>query len=90
MEWRILFLAPDTIDVTTPALTLWIRRWGVRLPRLLRITVKAVETADPELADTMPIKLVLSHWLLGSLLGYEGTFEVERKPHPANLDKLNA
>ena len=68
------------LTIDTVGFFVRIGRWRVRLPRLLSLAVRAVETTDDVTPDQIHIDLRVDSPLLGPVFGYAGTFRVEGRP----------
>jgi hypothetical protein len=77
MAWRPFFLPPRSIVVRAELRAIRLARLRVPLPRALRVTACAIDTAGPG-DDELRCDLVVSHPLLGPVFGYVGDFRVAR------------
>jgi hypothetical protein len=77
--WRVE-LVGGRMTIDAADVSLRIGRVRVPLPRVLSVAVRAIQTTDPATPDRIHIDLSLENPLLGPVFGYEGTFQVERRP----------
>lgn len=77
MAWRPFFLPPRSIEVRAELRAIRLGRVRLPLPRPLRVTARAIDTAGPG-DDEVRCDLVVSHPLLGPVFGYVGDFRVTR------------
>ena len=86
MAEDVQFHPPATLEMNLYAWVLQLGRLRVQLPRglgrWLFMVVYTVQRADENRDDTIHIDLKVSHPLLGSVFGYEGTFQVKQHHLP--------
>jgi hypothetical protein len=76
--WRIQATPPSVIAIDTEGMALRLGTKRLWLPRLLLLSVRAVERADVTRHDTVHLDLRMRHPLLGPVFGYDGTFRLAR------------
>lgn len=76
MAWQPRFLPPRSLEVRAELQAIRLGRLRMPLPRRLRVSAHAVDTALTE--DTLRCDLVVSHPLIGPIFGYAGEFRVTR------------
>ncbi len=76
MAWQPRFLPPQSLEIRAELRAIRIGWLRLPLPRLLRVSARAVDTALSD--DRLRCDLVVSHPLLGPIFGYAGDFRVSR------------
>jgi hypothetical protein len=86
--WDAQFKSPSTILIETTNYVLKVGSLQLSLPQWIRGQVTAVETIDPHNPARIHLSFKLSYPRLGSVFGYEGTFDCVKRPYRQSHDEI--